>query len=205
MSTEPTPGQNEHGHTSDHHPAASAAEVDATTNATNATSAVKAAEASKLFDKLFASSESTTTTTSTTPAKKSLDIPPPVVKKVETGETFTRKLVDETEEHSFQRVATIHSDSPVELPERFVGTTQEATIPPPLRKIVETSPVKAPLKTQDIPTAVDAVVSEQVKAQILEKVKAAKHAAKPELNFPERINNLKTQHDTLRARLASLE
>jgi hypothetical protein len=49
------------------------------------------------------------------------------------------------------------------------------------------------------------VVSDQVKAQLLAKAKAAKHAAKPELNFPERINNLKTQHDTLRARLASLE
>jgi hypothetical protein len=209
MSTEPTLGHNEHGQTADPQHDSAAGEVGAPAApkevAPSAPSA-QAAEAAKLFEKLFANSApANPSPVSTTTAKKSIDIPPPVAKKVEEGETFTRKVSEEAEGQSFQRLAAIQSDNPVELPARMASATPETAVPPPVRKTVETSPGKTQLKTQDIPTAVDAVVSDQVKAKLLDKVKAAKHAAKPELNFPERINNLKTQHDTLRARLASLE
>ena len=209
MSTEPTLGHNEHGQTAAPQPDSAAVEVGtpaAPKEVAPSAPSAQAAEAAKLFEKLFANSEpAKPSPTSTTTAKKSIDIPPPVAKKVDEGETFTRKVSEETEGQSFQRLATVQSDSPIELPPRIASTPQEVAVPPPVHKAVETSPGKTQLKTQDIPTAVDAVVSDQVKAKLLDKVKAAKHAAKPELNFPERINNLKTQHDTLRARLASLE
>ena len=209
MSTEPTMGHNEHGQTTDPQTDSTAVEVGTPAAPKDvATSALSAqtAEAAKLFEKLFANSAPTNPNpASSTTAKKAIDIPPPIAKKVEEGETFTRKVAEEAEGQSFQRLASVQNDSPIELPARIAGTPQEAVVPPPVRKSAETSPAKTQLKTQDIPTAVDAVVSDQVKAKLLDKVKAAKHAAKPELNFPERINNLKTQHDTLRARLASLE
>lgn len=209
MSTEPTMGHNEHGQTSDPQTDSTAGEVGTSAApkevAPSAPSA-QAAEAAKLFEKLFANSTpANPSPASTTTARKSIDIPPPVAKKVEEGETFTRKVTEEAEGQSLQRLATVPSDSPIELPARIVSSPQDAPVPPPVRKTVETSPGKTALKTQDIPTAVDAVVNDQVKAKLLDKVKSARHAAKPELNFPERINNLKTQHDTLRARLASLE
>ncbi len=209
MSTEPTMGHNEHGQTADPQPDSAAVEVGspaAPKEVAPSAPSAQAAEAAKLFEKLFANSAPAhSSPASTTTARKSIDIPPPVAKKVEEGETFTRKVTEEAEGQSLQRLATVPSDSPIELPARIASTPQEAVAPPPVRKTVETSPGKTQLKTQDIPTAVDTVVSDQVKAQLLAKAKAAKHAAKPELNFPERINNLKTQHDTLRARLASLE
>lgn len=184
MSTEPTMGENETTET-----AAPAAPAAATA------SAAKAAEASKLFDKLFSNTE---------PEKK-VSIPNAVAPKVEEGEIFTRKVVNETDEQTFQRVVQSADDSATPLPDRFVDTPKEVAVPPPLRKAVETIQVKTRPEAQDIPTAVDAVVSDKVKAELLAKAKAAKYAAKPEINFPERVNNLKTQHDQLRARLASLE
>lgn len=182
MSTEPTMGENETAET-------------AAPAATAAAAAAKAAEASKLFDKLFSNTE---------PEKK-VSIPDAVAKKTEVGETFTRKVVNETDEQTFQRVVQSADDSATPLPDRFVDTHKEVAVPPPLRKAVETIQVKTRPEAQDIPTAVDAVVSDKVKAELLAKAKAAKYAAKPEINFPERVNNLKTQHDQLRARLASLE
>lgn len=199
MSTEPIVGENESAPSTDPHTAAAVPEVGKVAAAT----AAQKAEAAKLFEKLFANSAPSTT--SPTTLKKTVDIPPPVVKEVAAGETFTRKVADDAEAQSFQRIATAKSDGAIELPERFVEPPQEVSVPPPLQKNVEPSPVQTKLRTQDIPSAVDAVVSDQVKAEVLAKVKAAKKVTQPELNFPARINNLKTQHDTLRARLASLE
>lgn len=182
MSTEPTMGENETTEAGANAEAAAAA-------------AAKKAEASKLFDKLFSSSE----------PEKTVSIPKALAPKAETGETFTRKVVNETDEQTFQRVVQTADDSAPSLPERFVDTPKEVVVPPPIRKTVETIQVKTLPEAQDIPTAVDAVVSDKVKAELLAKAKAAKYAAKPEINFPERVNNLKTQHEQLRARLASLE
>ena len=178
MSTEPNPGQEQEGQTPDPN---------------------KVAEAEKLFDKLFGKSEPANIV-STPPS-----IPPAVVKQQEAGETFTRKIADDKEEHTFQRVVKGDEDHAVQIPDRVVPTAKELAVPPPLSKAVETSSSKSYPDTQDIPTAVDAVNSDKVKAELLERAKAAKYAAKPELDFPARVNNIKTQNDKLRARLESLE
>jgi hypothetical protein len=192
MSTEPSTGHNEEGHGIDPS-SASLADLSAPP------SAAKAAEASMLFDKLFAKSEPT----STVSAPK--EIPPPVQKKDEPGETFLRKVAEDAEGHTFQRVANTEDDHAINLPDRFVDTPKEMAVPPPRPKSDDLSQPKTQLAAQVKPTAVDTVVSDQVKAEIQAKVQAAKYAAKPEINFPVRINNLKTQNDQLRARLASLE
>ncbi len=146
----------------------------------------KVAEAEKLFDKLFGKSE---------PAKivsAPPSIPPAVVKGNEVGETFTRKIV-------------VDDDKTVPIPGAFLHTDKEVAVPPPIQKAVETSSIKTSSGTQDIPTAVDAVTSETVKAQLLAKAKAAKNAAMPEIDVPARVNNIKSQHQQLRARLEYLE
>jgi hypothetical protein len=78
-------------------------------------------------------------------------------------------------------------------------------VPPQHHQTAETSSLKTYPETQDIPTAVDAVSSDKVKAELLAKAKTAKYAAKPEIDFPARVSNIKTQNDKLRARLESLE
>lgn len=178
MSTEPSTGQKQEGQTPDPN---------------------KVAEAEKLFDKLFGKTEPANIV-STPPS-----IAPDVVKHHEAGETFTRKVVDDNEDHTFQRVVKGDEDHAIQIPERVVPTAKELAVPPPLSKAVETSKPKSYPETQDIPTAVDAVNSDKVKAELLTKAKAAKYAAKPELDFPARVNNIKTQNDKLRARLESLE
>lgn len=178
MSTEPSTGQQQEGQTPDPN---------------------KVAEAEKLFDKLFGKTEPANIV-STPPS-----IPPDVVKHHEAGETFTRKVADDNEDHTFQRVVKGDEDHAIQIPERVVPTAKELAVPPPLSKAVETSTPKSSPETQDIPTAVDAVNSDKVKAELLAKAKAAKYAAKPELDFPARVNNIKTQNDKLRARLESLE
>lgn len=192
MSTEPSTGQNEAGHDID--PSSAPPAELATT-----VSAAKAAEASMLFDKLFAKNEPA----STVSAPK--EIPPPVLKQDEPGETFVRKVAEDAEGHTFQRVAHTEEDRAVNVPGRFVDTPHEVAVPPPRQTSDTLSPPKTQLAAQVKPTAVDTVVSDQVKAEVQAKVQAAKYAAKPEINFPVRINNLKTQNDQLRARLASLE
>lgn len=178
MSTEPSTGQQQEGQTPDPN---------------------KVAEAEKLFDKLFGKTEPANIV-STPPS-----IPPDVIKHHEAGEAFTRKVVDDNEDHTFQRVVKGDEDHAVQIPDRVVPTAKELAVPPPLPKAVETSSSKSYPDTQDIPTAVDAVNSDKVKAELLERAKAAKYAAKPELDFPARVNNIKTQNDKLRARLESLE
>ncbi len=193
MSTEPSTGQNDSG--LDAAPPLDEKAVDLAAS----TAAAKAAEASKLFDKLFAKNEPA----SIVSAPK--EIPPPVLKKDEPGETFVRKVAEDAEGHTFQRVAHTEEDRAVNVPGRFVDTPHEVAVPPPRQTSDEVSQPKTQLVAQDIPTAVDTVVSDRVKAEIQAKVQAAKYAAKPEINFPVRINNLKTQNDQLRARLESLE
>jgi hypothetical protein len=178
MSTEPNPGQQQEGQSPDPN---------------------KVAEAEKLFDKLFGKTEPANIV-NTPPS-----IPPAVVKQQEAGETFTRKVAEDTEGHTFQRVVKADDDHAVQIPDRVVPTAKELAVPPPRPKAVETSSPKSYPDTQDIPTAVDAVNSDKVKAELLARAKAAKYAAKPELDFPARVNNIKTQNDKLRARLESLE
>ena len=207
MSTNPSLNHNEQVQPATPQPESVAIEggtTEAPKQATPSAPSARTAEADKLFEKLFANSSSAFPA-ETASANKSVQIPSPVAKKIEAGETFTRKVADDAEVYSFQRIATEQSDCHLQQPDRIVDSSQESAVPPPLRKTVETSAGKTRLKTQDKPTDVDTFVSDPVKAQLLDKVKAAKHANKPELNFPERINNLKTQHDTLRARLAKLE
>jgi hypothetical protein len=143
----------------------------------------KVADAEKLFDKLFGKSE-----------------PANIV-----GETFTRKIVDGTDEHTFQRVVKGDDDNTGTVPDRYVATAKEVAVPPQHHQTAETSSLKTYPETQDIPTAVDAVSSDKVKAELLAKAKTAKYAAKPEIDFPARVSNIKTQNDKLRARLESLE
>lgn len=177
MSTEPTTGQHEENQPSD----------------------PKVAEASKLFDKLFSKIE---------PAKivsGPASLPQAVSKEVEAGETFTRKVTTDSDDHSFQRVVSGADDETVKVPDRFVNDSKESAVPPSIQKTADTPSIKTHLEAQDIPTSVDAVESETVKAQLLAKAKAAKYAAKPVIDFPARVSNIKTQNDKLRARLESLE
>lgn len=199
MSTEPSTDQHDQGHEAESHSEVTAAETAA------GMAAAQAAEASKLFDKLFARNEPVRPVNSINAVSVPQELPPPIAKQDIAGETFLRKVVTDSEEHSFQRVIKTEDDSAIHLPGRFVDATQDATVPPPHRTSVEVSQPRSELVAQDIPPAVDAVVSDQVKAEIQARVKAAKYAANPEINFPVRINNLKTQNDKLRARLASLE
>ena len=177
MSTEPTTGQNEEGQASD----------------------PKVSEASKLFDKLFSKIE--TANIVSPPAS----LPQALANEAETGETFVRKVVNESDEHTFQRLVSDADDSTVKIPDRFENTPNEVEVPPPLQKAVETAPHKTQPAAQDIPTSVDAVKSDTVKAELLAKAKAAQHAAKPVIDFPARVSNIKTQNDKIRARLESLE
>ena len=128
-----------------------------------------------------------------------------VTNHVEPSETFVRKVVNDSDEQTFQRLVSGADDSTVKVPDRIVNTPHEVAVPPPLHEAVETTPIKTYLNAQDIPTAVDAVTSETVKAQLLAKAKAAKNAAMPEIDFPARVNNIKSQHQQLRARLEYLE
>ena len=193
MSTEPSTGQNDSG--LDAAPPLDEKAVDLAA----AAAAAKAAEASKLFDKLFAKNEPTSTVN--TPK----EIPPPIRHEPETGETFVRKVVHESEDHNFQRVVKTSEEGTLQLPDRLAETQLEAVEISPLRKVDSVSQPKTQLVAQVSPTAVDTVVSDPVKAKIQASVQATKYADKPEINFPVRINNLKTQNDQLRARLESLE
>jgi len=180
MSTEPTTGHQEEGQSPDPN---------------------KVADAEKLFDKLFGKSE---------PAKivgTPPNIPPVVVKQHEDGETFTRKIVDDADadEHTFQRVVKGDDDNTVDVPDRYVATAKEVAVPPQHHQTAETSSLKNYPTTQDIPAAVDAVSSDKVKAELLAQAKNTKYAAKPVIDFPARVSNIKTQNDKLRARLESLE
>ena len=177
MSTEPTTGQNEEGQASD----------------------PKVSEASKLFDKLFSKIEPANIVSP--PAS----LPQAVANEAETGETFVRKVGNESDEHTFQRLVSGADDSTANIPDRFENTPNEVAVPPPLQKAVETTPLKTHLAAQDIPTSVDAVKSETVNAELLAKAKAAQYAAKPVIDFPARVSNIKTQNDKIRARLESLE
>lgn len=192
MSTEPSTGQNEKDHDID---PKSAPPADLATTV----SAAKAAEASMLFDKLFAKNEPAST------ISVPKETPPPVLKKDEPGETFVRNVAEDAEGHSFQRLAHTEEDHAVNLPGRFVAPPHEVIVPPPRQTSDAIIPPKSQLVAQVISTAVDTVVSDRVKAEIQAKVQTAKNVAKPEINFPVRINNLKTQNDQLRVRLASLE
>jgi hypothetical protein len=193
MSTEPSTGQND----SDLDATPPLDEIAVDLAAT--TAAAKVAEASKLFDKLFAKNEPTSTVN--TPK----EIPPPIRHEPETGETFVRKMVHESEDHNFQRVVKTAEEGTLQLPERLAEIQPEVTEVKPLRKVDNVSQPKTQLVAQVIPTAVDTIVSVSVKAKIQATEQATKYAAKPEINFPARINNLKTQNDQLRARLESLE
>jgi hypothetical protein len=193
MSTEPSTGQNDSGLDAAPPLDEKAADLAATA------AAAKVAEASKLFDKLFAKNEPTST------VKTPKEIPPPIRHEPETGETFVRKVVHESEDHNFQRVVKTAEEGSLQLPDRLAETQPEAVEITPLRKVDSVSQPKTQLVAQVIPTAVDTVVSELVKAKIQASVQATKYADKPEINFPARINNLKTQNDQLRARLESLE
>ena len=44
-----------------------------------------------------------------------------------------------------------------------------------------------------------------VKVELLAEATAANHAAKPVIDFPERVSNIKTQNEKIRVRLESLE
>jgi hypothetical protein len=143
----------------------------------------KVADAEKLFDKLFGKSE-----------------PANIV-----GETFTRKIVDGTDEHTFQRVVKGDDDNTGNVPDRYVATAKEVAVPPQHHQTAETSSLTNYPTTQDIATAVDAVSSDKVKAELLAQAKNAKYTAKPVIDFPARVSNIKTQNDKLRARLESLE
>ena len=193
MSTEPATGQKEEGQSSDPNTAAKAADIAATS------ADPKVSEVSKLFDKLFSKNEPTKIVS--VPA----DLPQAVSNEAEPSETFVRKVVNESDEHTFQRLVSDTDDSTVKIPDRFENTPNEVAVPPPLQKAVETAPHKTQLAAQDIPTSVDAVKSDTVKAELLAKAKAAQHAAKPVIDFPERVSNIKTQNDKIRARLESLE
>jgi hypothetical protein len=193
MSTEPSTGQNDSG-------LETAPQVDEkAVDLAASTAAAKAAEASKLFDKLFAKNEPTSTVN--TPK----EIPPPIRHEPETGETFVRKVVHESEDHNFQRVVKTSEEGTFQLPDRLAETQSEVAEVTPLRKVDNVSQPKTQLVAQVIPTAVDTVVSDPVRAEIQAKVQLTKYAAKPEINFPARVNNLKTQNEQLRARLESLE
>jgi hypothetical protein len=178
MSTEPTAGHQQEGQSPDPN---------------------KVAQAEKLFDKLFGKTEPANIV-STPPS-----IPPDVVKQHEAGETFTRKVVDDAKDNNFQRVVKGDEHHATPIPDNFVHTDKELAVPPPLHKAVETSWLKSFAETQDIPTSVDAVNSDKVKEELLAKAKAVKNTAKLEIDFPARVNNIKTQNDKLRARLESLE
>jgi hypothetical protein len=159
----------------------------------------KVSEASKLFDKLFSQS----------PAENSEHVsaalPPPLAQTPEAGTTFIRKAGDDSHEHATPQTFKREEAAELNLPDRIAKESEEAAVAPALLKSIEAIRSQLPTGPQDIPASVDAVMSVKKKAELLVQESAAKHAAKPAINFPERVNNLKTQHDQLRARLASLE
>jgi hypothetical protein len=198
MSTQPTPLENEQS--ADPEDKGTSAETVATI--APAAKAAKLAEASKLFDQLF--TQGAVSDTVSLPEGK----PHALSKNSEASEVFVRKLVAEPEEHSFQRVIASPGVSTADIPDHFVEAPKapkEVAAPAPVRHEVEITKLKSHLGAQDIPTAVDAVVSEAEKAEQLVKAKVAKYAAQPAIDFPARVINLKTQNDKLRARLESLE
>ncbi len=177
MSTEPTKGENEEGQSAD----------------------PKVSDTSKLLDKLFSKSEPANIIS--VPASRNHA----VTHQTEAGETFVRKVVNDSDEQTFQRLVSGADDSAAKVPDRIVNTPHEVAVPPPLHEAVETTPIKTYLNAQDIPTAVDAVESETVKAELLAEATAANHAAKPVIDFPARVSNIKTQNEKIRVRLESLE
>ena len=128
-----------------------------------------------------------------------------VTNQAEPSETFVRKVVNDSDEQTFQRLVSGADDSAVKVPDRIVNTPHEVAVPPPLHEAVETTPIKTHLDAQDIPTAVDAVESEMVKVELLAEATAAMYDAKPVIDFPARVSNIKTQNDKIRVRLESLE
>jgi hypothetical protein len=128
-----------------------------------------------------------------------------VTNHVEPSETFVRKVVNDSDEQTFQRLVSGADDSTVKVPDRIVNTPHEVAVPPPLHEAVETTPIKTHLDAQDIPTAVDAVESEMGKVELLAEATAAMYDAKPVIDFPARVSNIKTQNDKIRVRLESLE
>ena len=205
MRTEPDTGELEEGSSAEPHADAVTTGMSAgvaavvTVDMADGAAVAKVSEASKLFDQLFP--QSAPTNTHSIPA----ELPLPVNQKAAAGETFIRKADDDSDEKNFQRVVKLADDGAVILPGQFVEAPADAAVAPTLRKSDDATKPQTPSGAQVIPASVDAVMSVKVKAELLAQEKAAKHAAKPEINFPARVNNLKTQHDQLRARLASLE
>jgi len=201
MRTEPDTGELEEGSSAEPHADAVTTGMSAgvTVGVADGAAVAKVSEASKLFDQLFPQSGPTNT------HSISAELPLPVNQKAAAGETFIRKADDDSDEKTFQRVVKLADDGAVILPGQFVEAPADAAVAPTLRKSDDATKPQAPSGAQVIPASVDAVMSVKVKAELLAQEKAAKHAAKPEINFPARVNNLKTQHDQLRARLASLE
>jgi hypothetical protein len=159
----------------------------------------KVSEASKLFDKLFSQSPAESS------EHVSAALPPPLAQTPEAGTTFIRKAGEDSHEHAIPQAFQGDEAAELNLPDRVAKKSEEVAVPPAPFKSDEAIRPQSPTSPQDIPASVDAVSSAKVKAELLAKAKAARYADKPEVNFPVRLNNLKTQHDQLRARLASLE
>ena len=148
-----------------------------------------------------------------------------VGKKGEEGTPSVRKVLADPDEHAVEHMVmdggvsksadqnhSVFAQDPnykgyqsaAELPDHFVSSPTDSSIPAPVKKTIDISKLDSILKPQEKASAVDASESQaapKAAAEIQEQV----YEAEPEMDFPARVINIKIENDQLRARLDKLE
>ncbi|MFM8822007.1 MAG: hypothetical protein ACKOD8_01380 [Limnohabitans sp.] len=149
-----------------------------------------------------------------------------VGKKGEEGTPSVRKVLADPDEHAVEHMVmdggvsksadqhhSVFAQDPnykgyqsaAELPDHFVSSPTDSSIPAPVKKTIDISKLDSILKPQENPVRVDTPSTTPVDSPAPAVDQSLSLGAMPEMDFPARVINLKIENDKLRSRLDDLE